>query len=285
MIHIVFNELDIAALQQVFELDETLNGDIVHIKDDYAVGRLSITNDIEGQQFRYAWWQPLIDLSPYTILENDVEDFKSLNELKEKLDNKEQEIAWIWMGQNQHDVCGYYWAIAQLMPYAGRIHIIYLNNLPFINEKGQLFYPSYISQIRPTEILKAKKLVRPVSLYELELDPEEWKKLCDENAMVRSLEGGKKIVSRDETFFDSDILTNLPAEWQPASRFMSSLLGKMKIKTGDVFLMWRISELVLQGKIAITGQVNKDWKSFDIKKPGTVQQSIPLPQQDGEGNV
>ena len=40
MIHIVFNTADIAALEAAIELDETLSGKIIEIKDDYAVGPL-----------------------------------------------------------------------------------------------------------------------------------------------------------------------------------------------------------------------------------------------------
>jgi hypothetical protein len=38
MIHIVFNEPDVKVLQNAIELDESLSGEIVLIKDDYAVG-------------------------------------------------------------------------------------------------------------------------------------------------------------------------------------------------------------------------------------------------------
>src|SRR5690606_14715802 len=106
------------------------------------------------------------------------------------------------MGQNAHDVCGYYWLISQLQPYQGRVVVLYMNNLPFINEKGQIFYPSCLFEIQPKEFIKAKKLNRKVTLSEFEVDPDEWRKLCSENAMVRILEGGKKIVSREESFFD-----------------------------------------------------------------------------------
>ncbi len=41
MIHIVFNEPDVKVLEQAIELDETLQGEIVLIKDDYAVGPLN----------------------------------------------------------------------------------------------------------------------------------------------------------------------------------------------------------------------------------------------------
>jgi len=43
--------------------------------------------------------------------------------------------------KNKHDVCGYYWLMSQLKDLQGRIYILYLNNLPFINDKGQIFYP------------------------------------------------------------------------------------------------------------------------------------------------
>ena len=64
-------------------------------------------------------------------------------------------------------------------------------------------------EIQPKELLKAKKLARPITMSEFEVDPDEWKKLCAENATVRILEGGKKIVSREETFYDSEIMKNL----------------------------------------------------------------------------
>ena len=41
MIHIVFQEADIAALEKSFELDETLRADIVQIKDDFADAAIS----------------------------------------------------------------------------------------------------------------------------------------------------------------------------------------------------------------------------------------------------
>jgi hypothetical protein len=83
--------------------------------------------------------------------------------------------------------------------------------------------------------VKAKKLARPITLSEFEVDPDEWKRLAEENAAVRILEGGKKIVSREETFYDAEILKNLTGEWQKAWRVLTNTLHRMKIKTGDVF--------------------------------------------------
>jgi hypothetical protein len=52
MIHIVFNEADIKVLQQAIELDETLQGEIIQIKDDFAVGPLENIYETEGFQVR-----------------------------------------------------------------------------------------------------------------------------------------------------------------------------------------------------------------------------------------
>ena len=269
MIHIVFNESETDLMKQVMELDESLVGDVVQIRDDFAVGPLQAIDTEEGWQARYSWWMSLLEHSHYAG-SNDVkfDDRETVKQLKEKLDSNADEQVWIWMGQNQHDVAGYYWLVSQLATYAGRIMVLYLNNLPFINEKGQIFYPSWLHEIQPREFMKAKKLARPVTLSEFEVDPDEWKRLCEENSMVRILEGGKKIAGKDEAFFDTELLKNLTGEWQKATRVLSNTLHRMKIKTGDVFLMWRMKQLIRDGKIEMTGDMNKGWKDFDVKLPG-----------------
>ena len=50
-------------------------------------------------------------------------------------------------------------------------------------------------------------------------------------------------------------------------------LHRMKIKTGDVFLMWRMKQLINEGKIEIMGDVNAGWKEFDVRKRGSNQNS------------
>jgi hypothetical protein len=273
MIHVVFNASEIVLMKQVIELDETLSGEVVQIKDDFAVGPLFGIDTEVGWQARGDWWRMLLQGSPYgESFVGSFDDRETVKKLKEQLDSNPDEIIWIWMGQNQHDVTGYYWLITQLGEYQGRVMILYLNNLPFINEKGQLFYPSWLNEIQPKEFLKAKKLARPVTLSEFEIDPDEWRKIVEENAIVRILEGGKKIAGKEETFYDNEILKNLTAEWQKATRVLSNTLNRMKIKTGDVFIMWRIKQLIIEGRIEITGDTDKSWKEFDLKLPGAKQE-------------
>jgi hypothetical protein len=276
MIHIVFQEADITVLQKAIELDETLSGDVRIIRDDYAVGPLSDIYETEGYQQRREWWKQLLEISPYNTdhLMDMVDDRLIVHNLKKDLDENSKEEVWVWMGQNQHDVCGYYWLISQLKDYQGRVVVLYFNNLPFINEKGNIFYPTTLHEIQPKEFLKAKKLNRKVTLSEFEVDPDEWKKLCNENAMIRILEGGKKIVGKEDDFYDKDVLSGLSNEWQKGNKAMHNILGKMKIKTGDVFLLWRMKGLVEEEKIEINGDTSKGWKDFEVKLKATAPELV-----------
>ena len=266
MIHIVFQEADIEVLKKAQELDEMLAGDVQIIRDDFAVGPIQNIFETDGYQARRDFWKEQVDYSPYNAdeLMHLVDDKMVVHNLKKALDENEEEV-WIWMGQNQHDVCGYYWLISQLKDYQGKISVLYLNNLPFINEKGQIFYPTSLHQIQPKEFLKAKKLSRKVTLSEFEIDPDEWKRLMEENGAVRILEGGKKIVSKEADFYDKDILAGLTNEPQKGHRAMQNILSKMKIKTGDVTVLNRMKILAEEGKIDLTGEPSKGWKEFEVK--------------------
>lgn len=274
MIHIVFQEADINVLQKAFELDESMAGEILHVKDDFAVGPIESIYDAEGYQSRRDWWKQLLEFSPYIEQLDIVDDKLTVHNLLRQLDSDPALQVWIWMGQNQHDVCGYYWLMSQLKDYQGRIFVLYLNNLPFINEKGGIFYPTVLHEIQPKEFLKAKKLARAITTSEFEVDSDEWKKLCNENAMVRLLEGGKKIIGKEVDQYDKDLLMVITGEPQKLQKILGNAFSKMKIKTGDVFLVWRLRELIAKGKLEAQGDWAKGWKEITIKLAGVAQPEI-----------
>ena len=264
MIHIVFQEADIEVLGKAIEMDESLAGEIMIIKDDFAVGPVAGIYETEGYQARRDWWKELLEFSPYTSSIDLVDDKLTAHHLIEKL--SAGETVWIWMAQNAHDVCGYYWLMSQLKDYQGQVYVLYLNNLPFINYKCGIFYPAALHEIQPKEFLKAKKLARLITLSEFEIDPDEWKKLCSDHAMVRLLEGGKKIIGRDVSYYDNDILSAITGEPQKLSRILNTLFSKVKVKTGDVFLVWRMRKMIEEEKLEYAGDWNKGWKEVEVKK-------------------
>lgn len=273
MIHIVFQEPDVAVLQEAINLDESLKGEIVVVKDDFAVGPLKDIYTEEGINARKDWWRNVLAGSDHDGKADDgsVDDGKTVKELIEKLDADPDEILWIWAAQNKHDVSGYYWLMSQLSAYQGRVYILYLNNLPFFNDKGNIFYPDHLSAIPPKEFLKAKKLARLITLSEFEIDPDEWKKICEQDKHVRLLEGGKKLAQYDADFYDDELKKYITNEWQKASKIIGHFLHKAPHKTGDMFLLWRLKQMVQAENFDIQGPV-KGIKEFEVKKKAAAQQ-------------
>ena len=274
MIHIVFNEPDIEVIAKAIELDESLSGEIVVVRDDYAVGPLENIFTSGGAELRKQWWQSVLVGGDYDnlIQEGKVDDAKVVLDLKEKLDANQDEVLWIWAAQNKHDVSGYFWLMSQLSEYQGRIFILYLNNLPFINEKGNIFYPDWLSQIPPREFIKAKKLARAITSSEFEVDPDEWNKICMEGKMVRVLEGGKKLTQKDVDYYDADLIRFITNDNQKASKIIHQFLTKNKETTGDAFLLWRLKSIVENEGFEVNGEL-KGMKDFEIKKRSAVQAS------------
>lgn len=267
MIHIVFQYNDIAVLQKSFELDPSFQGDVLEIRDDYAVGPLAGIYTPEGLETRKQWWRDVLaggDNDGLVDREGAPNDTAAVADLKQRLDNDPKEIAWVWAAQNKHDVSGYYWLMSQLKEYQGRIFILYLNNLPFINEKGHIFYPANLSDIPAREFLKARKLARPITLSEFEIDPDEWNRICQENKGVRLLEGGKKLSLQPYEYYDEELKKFITTDWVKASKLIHQFLGKAKQTTGDAYLLWRIKQLIASGEIDAQGEI-KGMKDFEIK--------------------
>ncbi len=271
MIHIVFQEADIEALRKSFELDESLAGEIVQIKDDFAVGPLANIYTEEGIEARNQWWREVLAGGDYEGIADDghVNDKQTVDELKARLDEDPEATIWIWAAQNKHDVCGYYWLMSQLKDYPGRIFILYLNNLPFLNEKGNLFYPVNLFDIPPKEFVKAKKLAREITLSEFEVDPDEWTKVCEENKGIRLLEGGKKLLQQDYNFYDAELKKFITVDWQKASKIIHQYLSKSKNPTGDAYLLWRLKLMIADGLFDVQGKVG-NMKEFELKSKAAV---------------
>lgn len=267
MMHVVFNEPDLEVIAKAIELDESLVGEIMIVRDDYAVGPLENIYTPEGVANRLAWWHKVLQGGDYDnlIAESKVNDSHVVELIKKKLDADQSEVLWIWAAQNKHDVCGYYWLMSQLQSYQGRVFILYLNNLPFINEKGHIFYPNWLSQILPREFIKAKKLARAITSSEFEVDADEWNKICGESKQVRLLEGGKKLIQKDVNYYDSDLIKYITNEYQKAHKIIHQFLSKNKETTGDAFLLWRLKYILQDESYEVQGE-QKMMKDFEIKK-------------------
>lgn len=266
MIHILFNEADIDVLKQAIALDESLEGEIIALTDDYSVGPANQLYESEGRAKRSEWFLKFYEGSEFEKKVTDKDDYDSIASVVGNLRRDENEVVWIWAAQNSRDVCGYYWTLHYLKEFTGRVNILYLNNLPFINDKGGIFYPTQLNEIPAKEFLKAKKLARPITPSEFEVDPDEWTKLTESEKEVRLLEGGKKLSLHDASYLDNELKKFVTAEWQKVSKVMNQFQSKSKSAVRDAFLLWRLKSMgesvfELQGKSGFS-------KDLEVKLKG-----------------
>ncbi len=259
--HIVFDKEDAGRLRESFELDPSLKSEVVVLDDDYSIGPLKDEDLENGSNFRDAWlagvFSKPIDAVKPNVLEN----------ISSALETNPEENVLLWISPNNRDVSGYYFLISNLKNFGQRISVIWLNNLPFINEKGQVFYPRYLKEIPAKEFLKARKLAVEVSPAIYETDPDEWQKQVDENKLLRVLEGAKKLSGKEVTFFDNELKGQMNFGWQKSVKAINQVLSKSKYTVPESFLLWRLREMVRENILEVRGEwVNS--ANFELKKPG-----------------
>jgi hypothetical protein len=249
MFHIVFDSRGAEGLSAAMDKDEALDGEIILIRDDYSAGPLMELFSDPGQDERKKWWSAIREAYGGTSQDGPGEEPDSikLKRIVQRMEEEEFDQIWIWVAPNAKDVCGYYWAIAQLKAFSGRVYVLHLNNLPFINEKGNVFYPTSLSEIPSREFVKARKLARPVSSAEFETDPDEWFRIASENKNLRLLEGGKKIIQQEDDYYDRSLLNFLQPVFQKIPRTIHHFLAKSPEKINETFLQWRLKQLVYSG--------------------------------------
>lgn len=263
--HIVTGDVAGGPLKEAIAADETMAGEVVVIKDVLSVGPL---HKEDGQKFsdvRSAFWQQVV-VNEKTPIQ--VDDMERLLEVSTQMANNEEAKAWVWIAPWPADIATYYWTIKYLSKYPDRFFVVNIAGLPFLDENGKLFYPKSIGEIQPKELIKAKRLARKVTPAEVETDGEEWRKLTKDNAGIRVLEGGKRLVSKGEEHYDGQLMGFVNNQYQKASKVVGQALSKFNVPTGDVYLGWRLRRLAEAGKIQLQGDVTKSLKDFEVKLPG-----------------
>jgi len=252
MFHIVFDSKGAELLNAAMDLDEALDGEVILVQDDYSVGPIQNLFTEDGLAERNKWWGEISQESAGPL--SAPSDADTLKEILQRMEEEEFDQIWIWLAPNIRDISGYYWLISQLKEFSGRIYLLSLNNLPFINEKGNVFYPVSLAEIPAREFVKARKLARPVTAAEFETDPDEWWRLASENKNLRILEGGKKIVQQVDDYYDKQILHFIQPAFQKIQRTVHQILQKSTEKINESFIAWRMKQLSASGLAEVQGE-------------------------------
>jgi hypothetical protein len=276
--HFVVGDMAAEPLKEAVQLEPSMAGEVVVLKDVLHVGPIRKDEGDSFSAMRSAYWQQVVLNEKNPV---QVDDMERMLEVSAAMYKDETIIAWFWMAPWPADACAYHWLLPYLSKHAGRFFLVNIANLPFLNAEGKVFYPKSISEILPKELIKARKLARLVTPAEVEVDGEEWRKLTEENAGIRTHEGGKKLLSRNEDHYDTSLMSFCSQQFQKASRIVKQALTKYNIPTGDVHLGWRLRKMAEEGTLMLQGDTGKTLTDFEVKLPGEIApQETPAAQNE-----
>lgn len=263
--HIVTGDVAAAPLRDALVMEPSMEGTVTVMKDVLSVGPLQKEEGQKFSELRSNFWRQVVinEKNPITV-----DDLERLLEIGNELSKNEQARVWLWVAPWPADICTYLWMLQYLGKHMGRIFVVNIAGLPFLDDNGKVFFPRSIGELQPKELVKARRLARAVTPGELETDGEDWRRLIAENGGIRTLEGSKKIVSRGEDYYDNQLLSFCSHQFQKASRIVTQTLTKFNIPTGDSFLGWRLRKMTEEGKLQLQGDTAKTLKDFDVKRPG-----------------
>jgi hypothetical protein len=271
-IYITFSEEATAALKAGFNSELEFESEIWTVKDSFFVGPLQFIQEDMGREHRLTYHNETLKYFGLTEIGADdaLHNYKLLQNVIAHLeieaeDEKEENTITLWMGQNANDVCGYFWLTQQLQNYCGKVNVIYLNNLPFFNEKGGLFYPTHLHQIPAIEFIKCLKVERKIAIHEFEVEKDEWKALYENEDTYRILDGAKKITCKNEDLFDVTIKMTLMGESVKLGKLVNMLLAKLPNFPSEIFLLSRVKALIEQG-VLVQKKGSKNWREIEIAK-------------------
>ncbi len=262
--HIVTGDLAAQPLLETLALEPTMAGEILTIKDVLSVGPLRRGEGQKFSELRAAYWAGLISNDK---AQPEVDDLERLLKVSNELSKNENAKIWIWIAPIPADLATYYWAMKYLGRHLGRVYVINIAGLPFLDENGKLFFPKSLAEILPKELKKARKLARQVNAPELETDVYEWNILTEQNSGLRILEGAKRLKSVSEDYYDGQILSFCTDQYQKAHKMVGQAIAKYNIPTGDIFLSWRLRKMVEFGKLQLQGDFTKTLKDIEVKLP------------------
>ncbi len=265
-IHITFGESPLSSLKMgMSTISNQAKRSFFSMDDDYAVGPLGDLTHRADLQRRHLWLTErmcLSDREAYAM--HELESLIELNSTMQSLDSKTSII--IWYANNAREKTGLLHAMHLLRSSKSPIYLIETSGLyqQLFNRPDVQYDVLHTGEILPEKLLAMWHVCseqEPLSKQErLQLE-QDWLELSVQPGLLRMMQNGV-IESLPEDALDEYIMQKvreLTPNWEPgkyirAARIVGEVIGTSSQHISDVFVEYRLRQLVLQGQLEMDGK-------------------------------
>lgn len=253
-LHVIPTSFSIQPLEESFQINPHLFGDVIALNDFLQVGPIQDLNTDKGLKARKCWLQANL-LYP----ESDFEEAKlnSWLEDERKLDFMNGEIAksnlCIWVGNNPFDQLMLCRLMHSLRPDSESTFIIPVSQYPLISSNNKT--RDTINVLNALNIVEVSKHLRQIRKDEIDQAIEIWENLAASPLLLRTLGKNSVLEPVSESVYDNSLLRNCTTEYQPASRIIGRTLLDIKSYVNDDVLNWRLKLLCQGDKLQFKGSL------------------------------
>ena len=251
--HIVFGVSTSGSLKMAIQEN------IICFDDIFSIAPISELHEAEGIAKRHEWLDGHLNMEDeesFTYEKNCMKTIEKLSEIPES------HPIYIWAGENAHEQTALMFILDQLKNHSNEIIWVNPNKLYDIRYSGEM------NSEQLTALLKdenSQTLLSKDALHEFE---KQWKKLSENESMLRVWEDGK-VKTVQVSYFDEFILEVVKEaggeeDFIMAARVVGEVIGNLEQYIGDRFIEYRIIHLALSGKLTLQG-VPKGMRYYKVK--------------------
>lgn len=247
-IHIVFTSSARGLFIQCkkFDLDSI---QLICLEDCLNLGPICDLDSVEEIEKRNNWLSKVFEVPTY--VNGDIEAIKSF------IENYKNEKIYLWTGHAASEIINTARLLYRLQPKNNNVFVFDFSNFSMKNIHGEIVYPRCLNATGLSQVDEVEKHFHQLTDEDVSKFKKLWKKVKFGNSLLWILDKNGQIVEKEETYFDSLLLSYCTHEFQHPARIIGYTLCDVDFNIGDLYLHYRMKQLVLMNKLEICGKLEK----------------------------
>lgn len=256
IIHVCFSESAAGCIRHAIKKGLIKGNIVISLLDDLSNGPI---NELSNVNIRIDWCRKVISANGHFMVDAIRDNYEYL--YKEVSSISDQSI-YIWYAENGKETSGLLYLLSL---FKDKIESIFTINVSGkIYEGDTIIEFNSVGEIVPERlewfIIKRQKI--SMEWYSAQMDL--WMRLQKENADLRVV-NDKQITSVEVSYYDEMILNYTNKQFSKCARTVGECIGRTDSYICDIFLFWRVLELIKSGRIEYKGNLG-NIREMEIRK-------------------